>query len=88
MKNLKIEYDYTPNLTPVSSSTSVASLNDESLIPKNTLDESIYEVYEEKLFIKYNRSNSFHTLRTRKIIVGPNFINNKSFVMRSDTCPF
>ena len=87
MKNLK-EYDSTPNLTPVSSTTSVASLDIESLVSVNTLNEIINQIYEDNPYIKYKRSHSFDTFHIRKIPLSQQFINKKTFIVRSDTYPF
>ena len=86
MINLK-EYDSTPNLTPVSSTTSVSSLDFGTLVSKNTFNEMINEIYEDKPYIKYNRFNSFTSLHIRRITLINKLFPN-TFIERSDTSPF
>ena len=86
MKNLK-EYDYsTPNLTPVSSNSSIASLDNEFQVSIDILNEIINEIYESKPYVKFKRSHSFDTFNFRKIPLN-NTLFQRTFIERSYTNP-
>lgn len=73
MKDSKT-YDSTPNLTPVSSITSIDSLDNEPQVSLNSLNQTILEIYEDDPYIKFKRCHSFNTFHIRRI-----YINNKLF---------